>query len=193
MGATRQAFIVYCINNSVVPIIFLLFYTGISVAYLKHEESNKLGHILLLQAGFYLGLTFVTFLSFIYFFSVSRDLFKVVISRITNPVRIREIIPYDSLDYEIDIIPAQSYISGRLRIEKSTDLEPYHPRVLATVLRRHHRNVIFGTFMCVVALVILGTFKEQPLLRVPAGCGFFLIFSIAMVFVAAVKYFLKRC
>ena len=191
MGATRQAFIVYCINNSIIPIVFLLFYSAISVKFLKHEENDNLKHILLLQLGFYLGLTFVTFLSFIYFFSVSRDLFKVVLSKITNPARIRDIIPYDSLDYEIDIIPAQSYISSKLKIEKSTDLEPYHPRVMATVLRRHHRNVIFGTFMCVVVLVILGTFMEQPLLRVPAGCGFFLLFSIFVGFVAAVKYFLK--
>jgi len=191
MGATRQAFIVYCINNSVIPVLFLVFYTTILVRYLRHDEGDNVSHILLLLLGFYLGMAFVTFLSFAYFFSVSRNLFKAVISRITNPMRIKEIIPYDSLDYEIDIIPAQSYISNNLRIEKSTDLEPYHPRVMATVLRRHHRNVIFGTFMCFVALIILGTFKEQPLLRAPAGCGFLLLFSIIMGFVAAVKYFLK--
>ena len=191
MGATRQAFIVYCINNSIVPIIFLIFYSIVSVRFLKHEENDNLSHILLLELGFYLGLTFVTFFSFAYFFSVSRDLFKSVLSKITNPARIRDIIPYDSLDYEIDIIPAQSFISGKLRIEKSTDLEPYHPRVMSTVLRRHHRNVIFGTFMCYVILIVLGSFNTQPLFRIPAGCGFFLLFSIFVGLVAAVKYFLK--
>ena len=191
MGATRQAFIVYCINNSIVPIAFLLFYEFISVRFLKNEEGDRLSHVMLLQLGFLLGLTFVSFISFAYFFSVSRDSLKVAISKITNPVRFREIVPYDSLDYEIDIIPARSYISGKLRVEKSTDLEPYHPRVMNTVLRRHHRNVIFGTFMCFIVLIILGTFKEQPLLRVPAGCGFLLFFSIMMSFVAAVRYFLK--
>jgi hypothetical protein len=191
MGATRQAFIVYCINNSVIPVIFLLFYEFISVRFLKAEEADNLSHILLLELGFLLGLTFVTFLSFAYFFSVSRDSLKVAISRITNPVRIRDIVPYDSLDYEIDIIPARWFISGKLRIERSTDLEPYHPRVMTAVLRRHHRNVIFGTFMCFIVLIVLGTFKEQPLLRVPAGCGFLLLFSIMMSLVAALRYFLK--
>lgn len=35
---------------------------------------------------------------------------------ITNPARIREIIPYDSLDYDIDIVRAETFITGRLRI-----------------------------------------------------------------------------
>ena len=191
MGATRQAFIIYSINNSIVPVVFLIFYSTISVRFMLYEENYPVGRVLLLQSGLYLGLTSITFLSFAYFFSVSRDSFKSVVSKITNPSRIRDIVPYDSLDLELDIIPARSFISGKLRIERSTDLEPYHPRVLGMVLRRHHRNVIFGTFICYVLLVLLGSFKEQPLLRVPAVCGFLLLFSIVMGLVAAVKYFLK--
>ncbi len=191
MGATRQAFIVYCINNSIIPIVFLIIYSITSVRFLRHDENSSISHILLLQLGFYLGLALVTFLTFIYFFSVSRNLFKLVLSKITNPARIRNIIPYDSLDYEIDILQSESYISLNLKIEKSTDLETYHPRVMNTVLRRHHRNVIFGTFICYLILLLAGFFIEKPLLRIPAGCGFLLMFSIIMGFVAAVKYFLK--
>jgi len=191
MGATRHAFVVYCYNNSIIPIVFLDFYSMKSIQFQWHNEHAPLKTIALLQLGFYLGMALVVFISFAYFFRVSRDFFKSLLTTITNPARIREIIPYDSLDYELDILPAQSYISGKLKIERNSDLEPFHPRVMNTVLRRHHRNVIFATMIAYIMLLIMGIFMERPLLRIPAGGGFLLLFSIVMGIVGAFKYFMK--
>ena len=191
MGATRHAFLVYTFNNSVIPLAFLVFYSFVTIHFQWHDEHSSWSDIVLLQLGFYLGFAMVILISFAYFFRVSRDFFKAVLVKIANPARIRKIIPYDSLDYEIDIIPAHSYISGNFTIKKSTDREPYHPRVINTVLRRHHRNVIFATLIVYIMLLLMGIFMEQPLLRVPAGAGFLLLFAIIMGVVGAFKYFLK--
>src|SRR6185437_10438102 len=42
-----------------------------------------------------------------------------------------------------------------------------------------------------IFLVILGIFGSVPYLRIPAGAGFLILFSITMGIVGAVKYFLK--
>ena len=191
MGATRHAFLVYCINNSIIPIAFFVFYSIVSVRFQLINEHAQLGEIIKLQLGYYLGFTTLVLISFAYFFRVSRDFFKSLLSTIAKPSRIRKVIPYDTLDYELDIIPTRSYITGRLRIAKSSDIEPYHPRVLKTIMSRHHRNVIFAAFFSYVALLIMGAYMDQPLLRIPAGAGFLLLFSIIMGFVGAFKYFLK--
>ncbi|MFI5195963.1 MAG: hypothetical protein ACHQD8_02645 [Chitinophagales bacterium] len=191
MGATRHAFVVYCINNSIIPVAFLVFYSVVTIHFQWYDEHAPLSNIIWLQFGFYFGLSTIVLASFAYFFRVSRDYFKALLSKITNPGRIRDIVPYDSLDYEIDIIPTHSYISGKLTIEKSEDLEPYHPRVMNTILRRHHRNVIFATLVTYILLLIMGIFMDRPLLRVPAGASFLLLFSIIMGVVGAFKYFLK--
>ena len=191
MGATRHAFVVYCYNNSIIPLAFLDFYSVICVRFQWQNEHSSVSQIIMLQLGFYLGMALVIFISFAYFFRVSRDFFKSLLTTITNPARIREIIPYDSLDYELDILPVKSYISGKVRIEKNPDVESYHPRVMNTVLRRHHRNVIFATIIAYVLLLIMGVLMERPMLRVPAGAGFLLLFSIIMGMVGAFKYFMK--
>lgn len=191
MGATRHAFLVYSLNNSIIPLLFLGVYSSVTIHFQWHDEHAPMKQIMLLQLGFYLGYVVVFLISFAYFFRVSRDFFKALLSRITNPSRIREIIPYDSLDYEIDIIHAQSYISGRCRIEKSADVQQYHPRVMQKVLQRHHRNVIFATFFSYVLLLLLGIFMNHPILRVPAGASFLLLFAILMGIVGAFKYFMK--
>ena len=191
MGATRHAFLVYSLNNSAIPIIFLCFYSIVSIIFQWRDEHSPIKQILLLQLGFYLGYAVVFLISFAYFFRVSRDFFKAALSRITNPARIRDIIPYDSLDYEIDIIPARSYITSRCRIASNDELQDYHPRVMRKVLQRHHRNVIFATFFSYIILLLLGVFMDQPVLRIPAGAGFLLLFAILMGIVGAFKYFMK--
>lgn len=191
MGATRHAFLVYSINNCIIPIAFLAFYSVISIHFQWFDEHSSASNILFLQLGFYLGFLVVLLFSFAYFFRVSRDYFKNIFSKISNPAFIRSLIPYDSLDYEIDIIPSESYISGRLKIESNSDLENYHPRFMNTVLQRHHRNVVFATLISYVLLLLMGIFMEHPLLRVPAGAGFLLLLSIVMGMMGAFKYFLK--
>ncbi|HRO41990.1 MAG TPA: patatin-like phospholipase family protein [Flavipsychrobacter sp.] len=191
LGATRQAFLKYCINNSVIPLLFLIFYSTVSIRFQYFNEHADGLTILLLHLGFYLGVIVFLLLSFAYFFRVDRDLFKVVLSKITNPSLIREIIPYDSLDVEFDIIRADTYLSETLKVEKFSELEAYHPRLLTTVLRRHHRNAITATIFALALLLVLGAFMENPHMRIPAGSGFLLLFSIMMGVVGAVKYFLK--
>jgi hypothetical protein len=191
MGATRHAFLKYCINNSLLPLLFLIFYSILSIRFQLLNEQAGIGRIITIQLGFYLGFLVVISTSFLYFFRVDRDLLKIVLSRITNPAIIREIIPYDSLDYEIDIIRADTYLTGRFKVRKCSELEAYHPRLLRTVLRRHHRNAITATIFSVLLLIISGWFMEEPMLRLPAGAGFLVLFSIIMSITGAVKYLLR--
>jgi len=191
LGATRQAFVKYCINNAVIPLCFLLFYTVVSVRFQWFDEHTSARKILLLQLGFYFGFIVFILLSFFYFFRVDRDLFKAVLTRITNPSVIREIVPYDSLDVEFDIVKADTFLSETMRVERISELESYHPRLLSTVLRRHHRNAVTATIFALALLIALGAFMEDPRLRIPAGSGFLILFSVMMGLVGAVKYFLK--
>src|SRR5690606_39396193 len=68
MGAVRQAFLKYCLNNALIPLIFLLLYSSVSIPFLWEQENHNLGKIILLQLSFYLGIGFVVLVSFAYFF-----------------------------------------------------------------------------------------------------------------------------
>lgn len=191
IGAARQSFLKYCINNSVMPLLFLVFYTVITVRFQWYEEHTKGLDILLLQLGFYFGFLAVVSISLFYFFSAGRDLLKTVLAKITNPQIIREFIPYDTLDLELDMIRADTYLAENLKIEHIEHLEKYHPRVLTTILRRHHRNAITATLFALALLILLGRVMDYPALRIPAGAGFLILFSVMVGIVGAIKYFLK--
>lgn len=191
IGAVRYAFIKYCLNNSLLPLLFLIFYTVSSIRFQLFHEQAGVMQVLRIQAGFYLGFTLVIVLSFAYFFRVGRDLLKTVISRIANPALIRNFIPYDSLDIEMDLLRADSFLTGRLRIKKFSDVESYHPRLLNTVMRKHSRNATTATLFAILVLLLLGLFSEQPTLRVPAAASFLLLFAVIMGLVGSMKYLLR--
>lgn len=191
IGAIRFAFIKYCLNNSIIPFTFLVFYTVASIRFQLYNENAEVWQVLKYQSGFYIGFTFVILISFAYFFRVGRDLLKVVVGRIANPGRIRHIVPYDSLDYHADLIKADTFLTGRLSIKKFSEVNSYHPRLLNTVLRKHSRNATTATIFAILLLLLLGLFSEQPELRVPAAASFLLLFAVIMGLVASVKYFLQ--
>lgn len=191
IGATRQAFLKYCINNSLLPLSFFIYYSIICLRFQRYDEGAGWGGALLLQVGFYLGLLLMVLISFAYFFRVGRDLLKTVLATITNPSHLRGIVPYDALDFEFDMIQADTFLTETLRIEHIEQLEKYHPRLLNAILRRHHRNATAATIFALVLLLLMGIFMDEPLLRIPAGAGFLMLFAVLMGIVGAVKYFLR--
>lgn len=191
IGAARQAYLKYCINNSLMPLAFLIFYSIVAIRFQWFDERAAMGKIIRMQIGFYLGVLFVILISFLYFFRVGRDLLKSVLSKITNPGAIKEIIPYDELDAEFDMIQADTYLGKNLQIERIEHLDQYGTRLLGTILRRHHRNAIAATIFAIILLLILGIYTSRPALRIPAGAGFLILFSVMMSVVGAFKYLTK--
>ncbi|OSZ82717.1 hypothetical protein CAP35_05495 [Chitinophagaceae bacterium IBVUCB1] len=191
LGAVRHAFIKYCINNSLLPLAFLVFYSFVITHYQLRDEHSGAARAFLFQVGFYTGFALIIIVSFAYFFRVDRDLLKVVLSRITNPSRIKNFIPYDALDYDIDVVNTKTFLSGRLRITHCDQLETYSPRLLHAVLRKHHRNAITANVFALMVLWASGFFVDTPILRLPAGAGFLILFSVVLGIVGAMKYFLR--
>jgi len=191
LGATRHSFLKYCINNSVIPLSYLITYGILAARYLMIDEGAHTWTIIFLLSGFYLGYIFVLLLSFLYFFRADRNILKVVLGTIANPSVIRELIPYDTLDTEFELVKADSYLTHIFKVEKIKTPYEYNTRFLNTVLRRHHRNAIFAIFFAAAMLLILGIFMDEPVLRIPAAAGFLILFSILLAAVGAFKYFLR--
>jgi hypothetical protein len=191
LGATKHAFLKYCINNSIIPLTYLIVF-GISVVrYLMYNENVPTVTVLLWLLCFYMGYVLILMLSFMYFFRADRNILKVLLSKIANPSIIRDFIPYDSLDSEFDHVKANSYFTHLFKIEKISEPYAYNSRFLNLVLRRHHRNAIFAMFFAGVLLLVLGIYMDNPILRIPAAAGFLLLFSILLAALGAFKYYLR--
>jgi hypothetical protein len=193
MGAIRYAFPVYCLNNSVIPVAFLIFYAIRVAMWQTTEELISASGIALRLAGFFSGYIIVLIISFAYFFRVSRDFFKETFLRITAPVTntMQRTLRYDPMDRETGILAAGTYLSLKLKIHVIDNEKQHDERLMMQVLQRHHRNVVFATFIAYMILLVMGIYVDFDLLRIPAGSSFLLLFSIVLGLVGAFKYFLR--
>lgn len=191
LGATRHSFLKYCFNNAVIPLLYLLIFGWLAARFLITNENRTTVQAVILIGSFYLGYIVALLLSFLYFFSVDRNILKTALSKLANPKLIKGLIPYDSLDREVELIRAGSFLDRPFKIQKIKRPYSYNQRFVNTVLRRHHRNAVFAIIVSVLILLVLGVFINQPFFRIPAAAGFLLLFAVLMAGLGAFKYFLR--
>src|SRR5688500_8164373 len=78
LAATQFPFLKYCINNSVIPLTFLFYYLVKAYGYLHHKMLIDNIEIAIITGGFLFGLLLVLTMSFFYFFSADRTIFKIL-------------------------------------------------------------------------------------------------------------------
>ena len=67
LSATTNPFLKYCINNSIIPIIFLVFYFVKAYQFDHYKELLSTTEILFLVGGFLCGLVLILAISLFYF------------------------------------------------------------------------------------------------------------------------------
>ena len=76
LAATQYPFLKYCINNSVLPLTFLIFYLLKAYQFAHYKELIGNLEIVLLTGGFLIGLVFILSISLFYFFSADKSIFR---------------------------------------------------------------------------------------------------------------------
>ena len=85
LAATQYPFLKYCINNSVIPLTFLVFYLIRAYQFAHYKELISNIEIIFLTVGFMAGLLLILSISFFYFFRADRSILRRMMPMITNP------------------------------------------------------------------------------------------------------------
>ena len=76
LAATQYPFLKYCINNSIIPLVFLVFYIIKGYQYAHYKELVNNVEIIFIGGGFIAGLLFILTISFIYFFNADKTILR---------------------------------------------------------------------------------------------------------------------
>lgn len=192
LAYTRHAFLKYCINNSIIPIVFVIFYCIKTFIFLNQEEGISVFKISTWLFSYVFGMAITFLISILYFFNLGKDIFKTTVEKFANPSAIRRFIPYDQLDADYYRLTVTAFLTGTFKIKTVKSIKGNTSlRLLSEVLNRHHRNAIFAIIIAFVTLIIIGIFMDYPIFKIPAGAGFLLLFSILIAGLGMFKYFLK--
>ncbi|MBS1932907.1 MAG: hypothetical protein JST96_02840, partial [Bacteroidetes bacterium] len=85
LATTTKPFLKYCINNSIIPIFFLIFYFIKAVQFDTSKELLDYSEILVLILGFICGLALIIAISLIYFFGADKTIIRQMTPVISDP------------------------------------------------------------------------------------------------------------
>lgn len=192
MAATTNPFLKYCINNSIIPIVFLIFYFIKAYSFDHYKELISVTEILFLVGGFLSGLIFMLAISFIYFFRADRSILRRMMPIITNPQSyITHLGEVKEVHFGTPLIKVEWYFESPLRLRRTRDVSHYTQHFIDSIFKRHHFAAIVTVFVAFVFLVIIGFFLEHPFFQIPAAASITIFFSILIGVAGAITYFLQ--
>jgi len=192
LAATTNPFLKYCINNSIIPILFLIFYFFRAYEFAHKKELISTIEFLFLSGGFLVGLILVLAISLIYFFRADRSIMRRMMPVMQNPNEyITHLRPVREIYYSESFMKVEWYFESLTRLRRTRDVSHYTKAFVESIFKRHHFAAILSVFFAFIFLVFTGFFLDYPVFQLPAAASITIFFSILIGVAGAFTYFLQ--
>jgi len=190
LATTRQPFLIYCINNAVLPLLFLIFYFTRLYPFDTQKELMTTGGTMLVMSGILGGQIIIYLFSFGFFFGAERrirkELTPLVATALSRPISGPGEPPQDAFGMRVSF-----FISSRYHVRKVRDVSHYSQNFLDLVFKRHHFSGIISIFLAFGFLIVVGFFMDDTIFQVPAAASIFIFFATMVAVMGSLTYFLQ--
>jgi len=191
LATSDKPFLKYCINNALLPIIFIVFYFYKLFRFNDYRELMTDVKILSIISGIAIGFLILTFISLAYFFTADRKIIRSIAPIITDSKRFQKTYlnhQFLSNEYGLQVV---SYLGTSLRLRHVRHIEHYSREFIEMVFKRHHIAAIISVGLSFLFLVFVGFMQEYSLFELPAAASFFIFLAIMTAVIGALTYFLQ--
>lgn len=192
LAATTNPFLKYCINNSIIPGIFILFYFYKAWHFDHYKELISSPEIFILFGGFLSGLIMLLSASFFYFFRADRSIMRRMMPVMANPSSyITHLGNVKEVHLGAPLIKVEWYFDSPIRLKPVRNVSHYTNDFIDSIFKRHHFAAIILVFAAFMFLVVIGFLLDNPFFQLPAAASITIFFSILIGVAAAITYFLQ--
>ncbi|MBP9160253.1 MAG: hypothetical protein LKM36_15765 [Flavobacteriales bacterium] len=210
VATLAKPFLKFNINNSIIPVLFILTYLVCSFRLQTQKELVPVGSALLHLLGFLVGIVLFLMLARLYFMRTNTDLHQILGKDI------------ETLEKEaqpmVDIIPqapsqkrqeqrrsnrwlrraqflrkwrVDTYLTWPFRLALARSSTHYDKEMLRAVLWQNHINGSIFEIAIVASFIALGAFSNTPFFAIPAGASVFLLFTVLLMLFSAFTSWIK--
>ena len=191
LATTTKPFLKYCINNALLPLLFLIFYFYKLIQFDSKKELMSTGEILLVVAGILGGIILIVAVSFAYFFGAEKRI-QSTIAPIINAAQHFNVNYYSgNPNPEIHGLRVGAYLGRGFRFKKPRNVSHYNQEFLDTVFKRHHLSGILSIALSFVFLIVVGFYMDSPYFEAPAAASILIFFAAMTAVIGALSYFLQ--
>lgn len=196
LAVIPKPFLHFCLNNSVIPLLFYLYYFYCFIRFQLDNELESDWLILQFCLGFLAGSVLTFYFLYFYFKWTNKDLFLLFSDTLDKQFRKSQIPRANILNRYKERRAANdhvdNYLGTDLKVKSARlDLSGFETRQLLKVFDQNHLNLFFIQLGLIIFIFLLGLFREYLFLQIPAALSATLIFSILTMLVGAVAFWLK--
>ncbi|MBI5370926.1 MAG: patatin-like phospholipase family protein [Sphingobacteriales bacterium] len=192
LAAATNPFLKFCINNSILPLLFLVFYFFKAWHFLQVKELVNNTEVLFFFGGFTGGFVFILAASLIYFFQADRSILQRMMPVIAEPKNyITHLGQVKEVYHDKPLIKVNSYLETFYRLRPARDVSHYTEEYVESIFRGHHIAAILSVFAAFLFLILIGFFLDNAFFQLPAAGSITIFFSILIGVAGAVTYFLQ--
>src|SRR5580698_5302935 len=192
LATTTNPFLKYCINNILLPSIFLIFYLVKVVQFSVSKELLPPSSIVLLSLGFLSGFCFILAISFLYFFRADKTIVRRMAPVISNPKLFKSQFGREEVKLnETRLMHVKWYLNSPRTIRKTRDVAHYSKAFIDSIFNRHHISAVLSIFAAFIFLIVMGFFMDSRYFQLPAAASILIFFAILISLSGAFSYFLQ--
>ena len=191
LATTSQPFLKYCINNVVLPLLFIGFYFFKLFLFDRQKELMSIGEVLIIISGILAGFILILAISFAYFFGAEKTIQR-TIAPIVDAAQ-----HYSINFYSAQVTPenfgmkVSFYLDKGFRFRKPRNISHYNQEFLDMVFKRHHFSSIISIALAFTFLIVVGFFMDSPVFQMPAAASILIFFAAMTAVIGALSYFLQ--
>ena len=190
LATTTNPFLKYCINNAILPLLFLAFYFYKLIRFDAQKELMNTGEIFWVIAGLLGGIILIVAISFAYFFGAEKTIQR-TIAPIIDAAQHFNVNFYSGQQTEIPGLKISAYLGSGLRFKKPRNISHYNQEFLDTVFKRHHLSGILSIVLSFAFLIVVGFYMDSPVFEAPAAASILIFFATMTAVIGSLSYFLQ--
>ncbi|MCS6823053.1 MAG: patatin-like phospholipase family protein [Cytophagaceae bacterium] len=195
LGTVPRPFAVFCLNNSLLPLIFVVTYV-VSIISFQLKNGQQTGWQITTEiVALLTGIGVTIFILSIYFRLTNKDVFKELANNVDNSFRKNPISRVNVLrkmksskrnKHNVNV-----YLDFPLKIRQVEEYNIYDKEVLLKIFDQNHLNAVIVEIVIIIILITLGLFRDSEYFQLPAGASIILLFSMFVMFTGAFSYWMK--
>jgi len=193
IGALRKPFTKFYVNNSVIPLAFLIVYIIEIVKFQISNEFSTLNGLMTNLSGLLVGYFLMSAVFFVYFWITNNDIFKYVVCQIDEKLKQNVKVTRVSAMKKLDIarkrqIRVDYYLDYDFKVKPVEDSSFYDKATIIQVFDQNHFNLVIIELFIFVFVLVLGVFKDSPSFQLPAAASFIIFLTIFVMMAGAFTY-----
>ncbi|WP_341906895.1 hypothetical protein [Fluviicola taffensis] len=195
LAMVNKPFVRFCINNSIIPTAFIIFFIIRIVRFQRMEEFESGLNVFLFAVGFLVGFFLFVGIALLYFFPINKNLFELRRYDEDKSTRNDRWMRFGKRNrIKVKGTNRQRlywYVGRRFRIQQCRSTRHYAQSLLQSVFDQNRISTTVFEIVTIMTFVLIGLFGGKTFLDVPAGVSVVLLMTIILMLLSALQTWLR--